>query len=163
MHVVWFTVHIYHLIFELRKTIPWQHYTTVAFGLTFRSELWQSTFYYDFSNSLIVHKFESSTDHWMYTTSNACVCRLNEIQFINIYNLLKTMNIYCLFVKTSLSAKPFIWKLVPTTGSISCKMIFITIVWLLDSFWSRGIRDSEMAYWVQLTGRIAFPRNVAYF
>ena len=47
----------------------------------------------------------------MYTTLNAFDWIPNEIQFINVYNLLKTMIIYCLFVKTSLSAKPICMKI----------------------------------------------------
>ena len=65
---------------------------------------------------------------------------------IKITNI-KTMNIHCFFVKTSLSAK----RLTKITSDyrfnfMQMKVIFITMVSLFDSFENRGSRDSEMTY-----------------
>ena len=48
----------------------------------------------------------------------------------------------CLGWKTSLSAKPFLWKWVLNAVSFSCKsVIFKRIVSHLDSLWNRGTRE----------------------
>ena len=49
----------------------------------------------------------------------------------------------CLCFKTSLSAKPFLWKWVLHPVSFSCKskVIFIRMVSHLDSLWNRGTRE----------------------
>ena len=54
----------------------------------------------------------------------------------------------CLRFKTSLSAKPFIWKWALHAVSFSCKsVIFIRMVSHLDSFWNREAQgNSEMVY-----------------
>ena len=48
----------------------------------------------------------------------------------------------CLFFKTSLSAKPFMWKWLLHAVSFSWKsVIFIRMVSHLDSLWNRGTRE----------------------
>ena len=48
----------------------------------------------------------------------------------------------CLWYKTSLSAKPFIWKWVLHAVSFSCKtVIFIRMVSRLDSLWNKGTKE----------------------
>ena len=55
---------------------------------------------------------------------------------------------FCLRVKTSLSAKPFIWKWVPPTGSFSCKSNSFSFEWFCTStrFETEAQGNSEMAY-----------------
>ena len=126
---------IEHFLVGIRTRLFWLPLTLLAFTHHLFSRIAYSRVY-----TLPIY-----SDTISFPGKGTCCCEISSPLLPIPHSLIGHFRVlFYLCFKTSLSAKPFIWKWVLQAISFSCKsVIFIRMVSHLDSLWNRGTRELE--------------------